>query len=63
MLPIASLDRLQRGLQGYLILFDTHAFTAHRQFCPSKLPSLLVFHAISTNSTSPLHVPLTSDIL
>jgi hypothetical protein len=30
-LQIASIHRLQRGLQGYLILFDPHAFVPQRQ--------------------------------
>ena len=63
MLPIANLQRLGRGLQGYLILFDPHAFTTDRQQSPSKLPSLLVFRAISTDFTPTPHVPLASDSL
>jgi len=60
MLPIASLDSLGRGLQGYLILFDPHAFVIYRQQSTSKLPSLLVFRAISMDFTPTLHVPLAS---
>ena len=29
--PAVSHHRLQRGLPGYLILFDTHAFVPQRQ--------------------------------
>ena len=63
MLLIASLQRLGRGLQGYLILFDPHAFATDRQQNPSKLPSLLVFRVISMHFTATLHVPLASDSL
>jgi len=63
MLPIASLHRLGRGIQGYLILFYAHAFATDRQQSPSKLPSLLVFRAISMHFTATPHVPLASDML
>jgi len=63
MLPIASLHRLGRGIQGYLILFYAHAFATDRQQSPSKLPSLLVFRAISMDFTPTPHVPLASDLL
>ena len=63
MLPIASVHSLGRGLQGYLILFDPHAFAIYRQQSTSKLPSLLVFRAISMDFTPTLHVPLTSYLL
>ena len=29
--PTSSIHRLQRGLPGYLILFDPHAFVPQRQ--------------------------------
>ena len=63
MLPIASLDRLGRGIQGYLILFYAHAFAIDRQQSPSKLPSLLVFRVISMHFTATPHVPLAPDSL
>ena len=63
MLPIANVHSLGRGLQGYLILFDPHAFAIDRQQTASKLPSLLVFRAISMDFTPTLHVPLTSQLL
>ena len=63
MLPIANLHSLGRGLQGYLILFDPHAFVIDRQHTASKLPSLLVFRAISMDFTPTPHVPLASQPL
>ena len=51
MLPIASLHRLRRGLQGYLIPFAPHAFVPQRQNQTSRLPSPLVFFSISTDFT------------
>jgi len=60
MLLIANLHRLGRGLQGYLILFDPHAFAIDCQPGTSKLPSLLVFPAISTDFTPTPQVPLAS---
>ena len=60
MLLIASLHRLGRGLQGYLILFDPHAFAIDCQHGASKLLSLLVFRAISTDFTPTPHVLLAS---
>ncbi len=44
--------RLGRGLPGYLILFDPHAFVPQRQFLCSKLPSLSVFYVISKHFTA-----------
>ena len=58
--PIASNHRLQRGLPGYLILFDPHAFVPERQSRPSELPSLSVFCVISMHFTATLHIPPTS---
>ncbi len=59
-LQIASIHRLQRGLQGYLILFDPHAFVPQRQGRPSWMPSLLVFRSISTDFTPTPTVPSAS---
>ena len=56
----ASNHRLLRGLPGYLILFDPHAFVPQRQLYPSKLPSQLVFCVISMHFTATRHIPLTS---
>src|SRR5512133_608303 len=55
--------RLQRGLPGYLILFDPHAFVHQRQFQLSKLPSQSVFCVISKHFTATLHIPPTSTVL
>jgi hypothetical protein len=41
--PTTSYHSLQRGLPGYLILFDTHAFVHQRQLYLSKPPSRTVF--------------------
>ncbi len=62
-LPISSIHRLQRGLQGYLILFAPHAFVFQCQGRPSKLPSLLVFPMISTDFTPTPSVPFASNAL
>ena len=58
--PTTSYQRLQRGLPGYLILFDPHAFVPQRQLYPSKLPSQLVFCVISKHFTATQHIPPTS---
>ena len=55
----ASKHRLGRGLPGYLILFDPHAFVPQRQLYPSKLPSQLVFCVISKHFTATQHIPPT----
>ena len=54
------MQRLRRGLQGYLIPFATHAFVPQRQLSSSKLPSPLVFLLISTHFTATPEIPLTS---
>ncbi len=58
--PKTSNHRLQRGLPGYLILFDPHAFVPERQSRPNELPSLSVFCVISMHFTATLHIPPTS---
>ena len=60
MLPIASVHSLGRGLQGYLILFDPHAFAIDRQQNTRELPSLLVFRIISVDFTPTPYVLLSS---
>ena len=60
---MSSNHRLRRGLPGYLILFDPHAFVPQRQLHFSELPSQSVFYIISKNFTSTLGIPLTSLIL
>ena len=59
----ASNHRLLRGLPGYLILFDTHAFVPQRQLQFSKLPSQSVFCGISMHFTATHHIPPTSNVL
>ena len=60
---MTSDHRLRRGLPGYLILFDPHAFVPQRQYRLSKLPSQLVFCAISKHFTATRHIPPTSSAL
>ena len=55
--PTTSAHRLRRGLPGYLILFDPHAFVPERQCRPGELPSLSAFCGISTHFTATRHVP------
>ena len=60
---MTSDHRLRRGLPGYLILFAPHAFVPQRQYRLSKLPSQLVFCAISKHFTATRHIPPTSTVL
>jgi hypothetical protein len=52
-----SYHRLLRGLPGYLILFDTHAFVPQRQYTPREMPSLSVFCDISKHFTATCRIP------
>jgi len=61
--PWSSTHRLRRGLQGYLIPFDPHAFAPQRQLSVRELLSLSVFLLKSTNFTSPLEIPFSSHLL
>ena len=61
--PTTSVHRLQRGLPGYLILFDPHAFVPQRQYRPGKLPSLSEFCDISMHFTATHHIPPASSVL
>ena len=61
--PTTSIHRLPRGLPGYLILFDTHAFEHQRQLYLSKLPSQSEFCVISMHSTATPRIPPTSSTL
>ena len=56
----ASIHRLLRGLPGYLILFDTHAFVLQRQLEAGTLPSQSEFCVISMHFTATPHIPHTS---
>ena len=56
----AGIHRLLRGLPGYLILFDTHAFVPQRQTEAGRLPSQSEFCAISKHFTATLRIPPTS---
>ena len=55
--PTASDHRLRRGLPGYLILFDPHAFVPQRQCGLGKLPTQSAFCAISKHFTATPHIP------
>jgi hypothetical protein len=61
--PTSSYQRLRRGLPGYLILFDPHAFVHQRQLQFSELPSQSVFYDISKYFTTTCHIPPTSNVL
>ncbi len=51
-----SVQRLRRGLPGYLILFAPHAFAPQCQYPSRWSPSPPVFLPISTNFTSTLGI-------
>ena len=55
--------RLGLGLRRSLICFAPLAFVPQRQKLAKNLPSLLVFHTISTDFTPTPYVPLTSSTL
>ena len=59
----ASIHRLPRGLPGYLILFDTHAFVHERQWRDGQLPSQSGFCAISMHFTATPRIPPSSHAL
>ena len=61
--PTVSHHRLQRGLPGYLILFDTRAFELQRQLRPSELPSQSEFFVISKHYTATPRIPPTLCVL
>ena len=59
--PTVSHHRLLRGLPGYLILFDPHAFVPQRQSTLREMPSQSVFCVISKHFTATLHIPPTAE--
>ena len=59
-LRIISIHRLLRGLPGYLILFDPHAFVLQRQLSAGMLPSQSEFCVISMHFTATPRIPHTS---
>ena len=61
--PATSPHRLLRGLPGYLILFDPHAFVPQRQSRIREMPSQSVFWAISVHFTATLPIPPTASEL
>ena len=60
---MSSNHRLGRGLPGYLILFDPHAFVPQRQSLLSGLPTQSVFRVISMHFTATQSIPPTSSVL
>ena len=60
---ITSIHRLLRGLPGYLILFDTHAFVLQRQLSAGMLPSQSEFCVISMHFTATPRIPPPSHLL
>ena len=58
--PTVSHHRLLRGLPGYLILFDPHAFVLQRQSTLREMPSQSVFCVISKHFTATPHIPPTT---
>ena len=58
--PAVSYHRLLRGLPGYLILFDPHAFVPQRQSSVREMPSQSVFCVISMHFTATPHIPPTA---
>ena len=59
----ASDHRLLRGLPGYLILFDTHAFVHQCQSRLGRLPSRSGFCVISMHFTATPRIPPAPDVL
>ena len=57
--PATSDHRLRRGLPGYLILFDSHAFVHERQSPVRGLSSRSAFCDISMHFTATRHIPAT----
>ena len=55
--------RLRRGLPGYLILFDTHAFVPERQSPVRGLSSRSAFCDISMHFTATRHIPAAPPVL
>src|SRR5699024_12416470 len=58
-----STHRLRRGLPGYLILFDPHAFAHQRQLQTREPPSPLVLLHISAHFTATHGIPLSTSAL
>ena len=61
--PTTSYHRLLRGLPGYLILFDPHAFVHQRQSWLGRLPSQSGFFVISKHFTATPRIPPASTVL
>ena len=63
LVPTTSNHRLRRGLPGYLILFDPHAFVHQRQLTRSNMPSQSVFLPVSMHFTATQGILATSKYL
>ena len=63
MVRTSSTHRLGRGLPGYLILFDPHAFEPQRQLYPREPLTPPVFLLISTHFTATPGILLSSNTL
>ena len=61
--PTVSHHRLQRGLPGYLILFDTRTFVPQRQSAAGMLPSQSEFCVISMHFTATPRIAHASPLL
>ena len=60
--PTVSHHRLLRGLPGYLILFDPHAFVPQRQLPLREVSSQSAFCVISMHFTATLLIPPTATV-
>ena len=58
-----SVQRLQCGLPGYLILFAPHTFAFQRQLQTRNSPSPQVFFHISTDFTPTRGIPVSPSVL
>ena len=60
--PTASHHRLRRGLPGYLILFDPHAFAPQRRSRAREVPPQSAFCVISMHFTATPRIPPTAHV-
>ena len=58
--PAAGHHRLRRGLPGYLILFDPHAFAPQRRSRAREVPPQSAFCVISMHFTATPRIPPTA---
>ena len=60
--PTASHHRLRRGLPGYLILFDPHAFVHQRRCGLRQVPPQSAFCVISMHFTATPRIPAAATV-